>query len=461
MINMKKMYTCLLTILILCIGLYAQAVPVPPDGYILLPPIEYNAKKNMQYTNRIVKMCEVKWQNNTWHFGMELKKCQKGKWIEIGKQDFGDYIQAEKDTVYAVNLNSMFRKDFNSDEIDVIRQSFDKDFEFIFTGTIWELKNRESFSDTLVAISVLRKYHNYLSNSPYKNEQFAYDLLSGSGDLVINAYLGDSVEELIIPEEIEGIPVASIKNIRIRPDLTIKKLVIGSSVKEIADSVFRDMGIECLKFSDNSKIEKIGSYCFMDNKISELNLPKNKISIGLDAFSNNNFTRMIIYKDYSFFYKTVMGNFSLDDCQKQEENGIVKSDVLEEVVFEEGCISIPPRAFANCINLKRISIPVSMVQYGALAFYGCTSLSDISFAGVSLASVKDYDELAKKAKQEAYNSGIPGNYIMGEFSAQATKVIQILTDPYSCAWTFVGCPLSLKTKQLLMKIGLPEYAIKE
>ena len=170
---------------------------------------------------------------------------------------------------------------------------------------------------------------------------------------------------------------------------------------------------------------------------------------------------MSIYKDYVFYYKTKGGMFWFEDCVKQEENGILNSDSIEEVIFEEGCVSIPPRAFCNCDNLKTVYIPSTMKQYGALAFAGCDNLSELIFAGIPLSEVKNYDELAERARQEARNSGTPGAEIMGEFSAQVAYSMQLQTDPYSCAWTFLGCPLSLKTTQILMKMGLPEWSVKE
>ncbi|MBR1639273.1 MAG: leucine-rich repeat domain-containing protein [Treponema sp.] len=456
---MKKKYVLFMMLLgLISMKFFSQEKIVPPDGYVLL---SFPEVKN-DSPSFLCKVCFVTIRGKTFPYDMKLQKYQKGKWSEItGKLDYGNSIKLEKKTNYAVDLNTLFKSEFDSDDLILVKESFEKDFKLVPDNGQWKLVNTDSFLDTIAEINLKERYQSYIDKSSYKNDLFAYDLLPGSGEIVINAYLGDSTDELLIPETIEDIPVGQIRNIRVKKDIVIKKLVISSSIKEIADSVFSGMGIENLVFSENSEISKIGSYCFKDNNIIELNLPKRQIIFGFDVFSNNQFKTISIYKEYAFSYKTSMGKFILEDCMKQEENSIIKSDILEEVIFEDGCNLIPPHAFANCKNIKTVSIPSSMKKFGALGFYGCGNLSDLQIDGISLASVKDYDELAERVRQSGYESGKAGDAIMGEFGAQVAKSMQLRTDPYSGAWTFVGCPLSLKTKQLLMKIGLPEYAIKE
>ena len=457
---MKKIFT--LTLMLLMSLVFAQANDViPPDGYVLLPNPELIeqtiASSKKAY---IVNYCSIKINNNSFTRDLKFKCYKKNSWVDARIDN--SLIRLEKNTVYAIDLNVLLGKDYPDEaELNLIKQSFQKDFELttIKDGVLL-LKSRDSLVDTLTEISNQRKIAKLLNSSPYKNDKFAYDLLPGSGDIVIKAYLGDSVDELIIPETIEDIPVGTVQNMRIKPGITINKLIIPPSVKEIGDSAFKNMGIETLIFEKHSKIEKIGSEAFKDNKIKEFNLPKKDISIGLDAFTNNQFKTISIYKGYSFFYKVSFGYFDLEACLKQTENGILKSDVLEEVIFEDGCTSIPPRAFAQCPNLKKVSLPTTIQKYGALAFYDCTNLSELLIAGIPLASVKDYDELAERAREEAKSRlGAGAGDIMGAFSVQAVKEFQLRTDPYSGACTFINCPLSLKTKQILMKMGLPEYAI--
>lgn len=472
---MKKKFLMLLSF-VCCLRIFAQTNVVPPEGYVVLPSTDI-ITQSIQSNKKayIADYCQITVQNTSFYYKIKLIRYLNNKWTEIpqklitlskGYRDDGNNfcnIQLEKNAIYAVDFYNMLGRDYpDVNELAIMKQSFEKDFQLISrTDGILLLTNKPSFYTTLLSIKQQRDAIKILNSSPYKNELYAYDLLPGSGDIVINAYLGDSVEELAIPNTIEDIPVGSIRNFKLKEGLIIKKLSIPSSVKTIEDSVFSNLGIEELIFEKDSEIQKIGSNAFRYNNISELNLPKNKISIGLDAFSNNKFKKISIYKDYSFFYKTKGGKFWFEDCVKQEENGILNSETIEEVIFEEGCVSIPPRAFCNCDNLKTVYIPSTMKQYGALAFAGCDNLSELIIAGIPLSEVKNYDELAERARAEAKRSGTPGAEIMGEFSADVVSSMQLRTDPYSCAWTFLGCPLSIKTTQILMKMGLPEWSVKE
>ena len=295
-------------------------------------------------------------------------------------------------------------------------------------------------------------------NSSEKTENFAYQL-DKTGEIVIAAYIGKAVENLIIPEKIEGLAVGRIYSMQSPSKVTFKSVTIPKSVKKINDNAFKNLGIENLVFEKGSQIEEIGQNAFRNNSIKQLNLPKKQITIYFDAFSDNKIKSISLYKDWGFVYHTTAGYFNL--YENPSDSAFVQSDELEEVVFEEGCSLIAPYAFANCKNLKRVSIPSSMKKFGAGAFINCSSLSEIIFAGVPIANVDKFEDIEKKAKEYLKKNGNPydvGESILNPFAAAATARINVKTDPYSAAYSFKGCPLPLKTKSILLKMGLPEYA---
>ena len=222
------------------------------------------------------------------------------------------------------------------------------------------------------------------------------------------------------------------------------------------------MGIEKIIFAKDSKIEYIGKNAFRYNKIRELNLPKKKLTICFDAFSDNQIKKISIYKDWVFQYNTTANQFVLLNCQSQEENGVIKSDELEEVIFEEGCTFIVPKAFADCKNLKTLKLPASMRSFGACAFMNCTSLSDIYFEEVAIAKVEDYEDLAKKTekavRQYGYATGNATDIALAPYVAKVTQGLQRMSDPFSAIYSFTKCPIDLKTKRILLKMGLPPEA---
>jgi cytoskeletal protein CcmA (bactofilin family) len=59
--------------------------------------------------------------------------------------------------------------------------------------------------------------------------------------------------------------------------------------------------------------------------------------------------------------------------------GFRKSELLTEVTIPEGVTLIHPSFFYECKNLKSVNLPATLETIGSFAFFGCTSLSDISF----------------------------------------------------------------------------------
>ncbi|WP_022933005.1 leucine-rich repeat protein [Treponema bryantii] len=297
------------------------------------------------------------------------------------------------------------------------------------------------------------KINEYLGYSDvYKTDLYAY-YMDKSGDLAIICYLGESVDTLVVPEKIEGIPVGTIYSLQSLNNAKFKNVTIPKSVTTISDNACVGLGIEKLNFGKDSKLSRIGVNAFRYNEIHELNLPRKELTICFDAFSDNKIKKISVYKDWGFQYHTPYNKFSLEYCITQEDNAFLKSDLLEEVIFEEGCTYIAPKCFAECHNLKKLSIPSTMRKFGAYAFNDCTSLSDISFAGIPIADVDTLEDLYKKAKLQID----PDEDLLG-LGAALQSYTRLVTDPWSAVKAFGNCPVGLKVKRTLLKMGLPENA---
>ena len=290
----------------------------------------------------------------------------------------------------------------------------------------------------------------------YKTDLYAY-YMDKSGDLTIICYLGESVDNLVVPEKIEGIPVGTIYSLQSLKNAKFKNITIPKSVTSISDNACVGLGIEKLTFAKDSQLTRIGANAFRYNEIQELNLPRKVLTIGFDSFSDNKIKKISVYKDWGFQYHTPFNKFSLEYCSTQEDNAFLKSDILEEVIFEEGCTYIAPKCFAECHNLKKLGIPSTMKKFGAYAFNDCTSLSEISFAGVPIADVDTLEELYAKAQKKVDPNSSNALDTLG-FTAALESYTRIMTDPFSAVKSFGNCPVGLKVKRTLLKMGLPENA---
>lgn len=279
-----------------------------------------------------------------------------------------------------------------------------------------------------------------------KNENYLYELTE-TGKIAIIAYIGDSVENLIIPEKIEGLPVQTIKvaeysykekdingwdinkgycadSIVLRPSTKFKTVTIPKTVEYIDSRAFTNLEIEKVMFANGSILKVIGTRAFANNKIKEYNipesiqligdeafynneieelkLPRKEIKIWKNAFSLNKIKKIIFYSGWDSFswngyYKG--GGISIYSNEKDDDRlydgpFMQDSDYLEEVFFEDGCKRITGYAFSGCKNLKKISLPSSMDVIFREAFANCTSLSEVTLRGKITLRNKEYSAMS-------------------------------------------------------------------
>ena len=77
----------------------------------------------------------------------------------------------------------------------------------------------------------------------------------------------------------------------------------------------------------------------------------------------------------------ISGNGEMKDWQdnneKEDWHNSQYTNIIENVIIEDGETNIGVRAFENCTNLASIEIPESVTEIGYDAFYGCSSLRNI------------------------------------------------------------------------------------
>ena len=128
----------------------------------------------------------------------------------------------------------------------------------------------------------------------------------------------DAVEgEVVIPDEIEGLPVTAIGDIAFSRCTNLTSITIPDSVTSIGDDAFN----RC-------------------SSLTSINIPNSVLSIGEWAFS---------------------------DCSN-----------LSSITINDSVTSIGPWAFDDCISLTSIAIPDSVTSIGDLAFLNCKSLTSIT-----------------------------------------------------------------------------------
>ena len=273
--------------------------------------------------------------------------------------------------------------------------------------------------------------------------------LNGDGTASVTGYYL-RLTDVVINSTYQGCPVVSIANGALANSLTLKSVVIPSSVTSIGEGAFSGcLNLETVNFGS---VTSIGANAFNNcKKLTNVTLPNSATSVSNTAFSgctalyfnvtNNSFaktyctTNSIDYKcttssgikyycDFntngnaikiigytgnassltipttidSITVKSIESgafenNTSLVSVTASSDVTAVKDNAFKgctslETVDVSGVTSIGEKAFYGCANLEEIDVGYSLLTIAKEAFYNCTSLEEFYFSD-TITSIAD------------------------------------------------------------------------
>lgn len=193
------------------------------------------------------------------------------------------------------------------------------------------------------------------------------------GDYIEISDCDESAEKIVIPSEINGVPVTNIGNWAFGSCDSLTSVTIPGSVTSI------------------------GAYAFIFcSSLTSVTIPGSVMSIGGNAFNR---TPWLMEKQGENPFVIVNG--ILIDGQTCEGDVVVPDNVksigdyafsecenLTSVTIPEGVAYIGESAFSRCNNLTSVIIPKSITRIEEYTFWGCSSLTSVTIPD-SITSIGD------------------------------------------------------------------------
>lgn len=185
---------------------------------------------------------------------------------------------------------------------------------------------------------------------------------------------------------------------------SIEEVLEVGNVRYIGHYAFRNSELTAI---DLSAVESIGEETFAATKLSEV-VFGSLLDVGIKAFSNIETLESVTLGNIQNFNfaKVFFGNGPFDviltpDCEAFviENEGLYNSDLTiiykyfgseENIVLAEGLIKVETGAFKGNTALKQITLPSTLKYIGDGAFYGCTSITSITFLSETAPVLQSY-----------------------------------------------------------------------
>ena len=180
----------------------------------------------------------------------------------------------------------------------------------------------------------------------------------------------NTLVKLIIPEEIEGLPVTRIASEAFYNIDNIIEVVLPSTIKEIGERAFNNCK-KLEKINLPSGLERIESYAFGATACTAIWIPATVIYYGYGIFPSN-LTYVEIEEGATIF--PPLSGTNIKDITIPSSVKIIPAyafpSTITEVVLPEGLERIEEWAFDECNKITSIKLPSTIKFLGSSCFYG-------------------------------------------------------------------------------------------
>ena len=167
---------------------------------------------------------------------------------------------------------------------------------------------------------------------------------------------------------------------------SLRSIILPEGITFIDGSAFSNSGLEAITLPES--LEGIGQSVFSGTQLKEITIPANVRALGTSAFEGSDAGTMPLEK-------VIFKGSKIMDIEPYTFKNCVN---LKEITLPESLMIIDYNAFFGCSSLTKVVIPDNVFEIGKTAFLGCTSLTEATI-GRSVRSIgeKCFDGCEKLA----------------------------------------------------------------
>ena len=209
---------------------------------------------------------------------------------------------------------------------------------------------------------------------PTPVNEFSRELTEDGNGVKILKYNG-SAKNVVIPSEIEGLPVKIIDRAAFRYNETMKSVTIPDSVEEIGYAAFMNCS-SLERVTLGNSVQVIDTY-YGDNSLGafenctalkSITIPDSVKEIGGSAF-----------KGCTALKSVTLGNsVQVIKSGSKNDGAFQECTALESIIIPDSVEEIGWATFKDCTALKSVTLGNSVQKIGTSAFNGCTALQSLT-----------------------------------------------------------------------------------
>lgn len=201
--------------------------------------------------------------------------------------------------------------------------------------------------------------------------------------VITSMVIGEISGDVVIPDEICGIPVTGIKDGVFSCCDDITSITIPDSVTSIGNQTFAECNnLVSVKLPSNLKTIGYKTF-YMCPKLESITIPDSVTSIGGNAFAfcsslkdvklSENLTSI---GSFAFWKCESLININLPSTLNSLKDGVFEECISLNSIDLSNIISIGKESFYGCSNLEHFTLSEGLTDIGNDAFMGCVNLSD-------------------------------------------------------------------------------------